>query len=289
MNMNSSISIRFVGFLLLIMGVAIGFLFSYPPEWPLYNFVNGFYTNVSTELVSIAITVLVIDYLYQRREDEQLKYRLVWEMGSKDQGFALRAVKELRARKWLFDGTLKNQDLSYANLEGADLKEADFENATLIHANLKGAHLEEGNLKNANLAEAVLHDAHLEESVFQNSRMEKVRLQKAHLYRADLKNVDLLGALLQGAELRYVDLEDARLEEADLRMADLTGAKLRGANLLRANLKGAVLRDVDLRRANLSQISNWREIASLENTRLSGVINPPDGFLDWAEDEDAIL
>jgi hypothetical protein len=64
-----------------------------------------FYANVSTELGSIAITVLIIDSLNQRRMTRQEKAELVLQMSSPDNAFAQEAVRRLRARGWLKDGS----------------------------------------------------------------------------------------------------------------------------------------------------------------------------------------
>lgn len=282
-------SIKVVGIVFLILGILSAFFFYYPKEWKFYEFINVFYVNVATDCISIAITILLIDYLYQRHDDEQLKYRLVWEMGSIDQGFAIRATKELRARNWLYDGTLTNQDLERANLEGADLRNANLSGANLRKANLQGTQLEKANLQNVDLSDAVLYEARLEECNLKGAKASRARLQKAQLYRVNLTNADLLGALLRGAELRNSDLSFARLEETDLSQADFTSAKLKEANLLRSNLAGAVFRNVDLERANLSEIENWQEIENIEGAKLSGVINPPTGFLEWAVEKGAII
>ena len=84
----------------------------------------------------------------------------------------------------------------YANLEGANLKDADLKGAYLV-----GANLEDADLKGANLEDA--------------------DLKGAYLRNANLKDANLRDANLMGANLRY-----AYLGGANLRDADLWGAKL---------------------------------------------------------------
>ena len=121
------------------------------------------------------------------------------------------AIEDIRA------GKIK--DLIEANLEGADL-----EDANLIGANLRDADLEDADLEGANLRDANLEDADLE---------------GANLIGANLREANLRGANLRGAVLRGADLKDANLRGVVLRGADLKDANLRGANLIGANLIGA--------------------------------------------------
>jgi hypothetical protein len=107
------------------------------------------WANLGTELASIAATVLIIDALNQRRDAQRLKEQLIREMGSRDNGTALRAVEELQARGWLGDGALQGADLRRANLRGARLTRADLEQADLYNANLNDAYLVRANLHRA--------------------------------------------------------------------------------------------------------------------------------------------
>ena len=81
---------------------------------------------------------------------------------------------------------LNSADLSNANLSYADLRCANSNNA-----NLKGADLRYINLRNADL-------------------------RGTNLSGADLRCTDLNGANLSGADLKYADLSDANLSSADL-------------------------------------------------------------------------
>jgi hypothetical protein len=94
------------------------------------------------------------------------------------------------------------------------------------YANLQGANLRDANLQGANLRDADLRGANLRGA----------DLQDADLRGADLRDADLRGVNLQGTDLRGANLRDANLRRADLRDADLLGANLRGADLRDANL-----------------------------------------------------
>ncbi len=125
--------------------------------------------------------------------------------------------------------------LSYANLEGADLRNAHLEGAYLEDAHLEGAYL---------------IDAHLESAGFQGAHLEGAILSVAHLEKAFLYE-----AHLEGAILHY-----ANLEGADLRNAHLEGAYLSAAFFDRAtNLEGIVLSKNERDAASLCDI-HWGDV-----------------------------
>lgn len=173
-------------FLLVLAGLvtAIGAL-DLHPGLSLSNFIhqvfNEFYANLGTELASIAITVLIIDRLHQQRAEEREKERLILQMGSPDNSFAIEAMRIMGARGWLSNGDLKGVHLSRANLEGANLQGVNLEAARLGLANLR-----------------------------------KVKLAGARLTCAFLQGANLEGANLCGADLSGVNLNDANLIKVKL-------------------------------------------------------------------------
>jgi membrane protein implicated in regulation of membrane protease activity len=150
------------------------------PNWPLLFL--DMYQSVGVQLASIAVTVMILDRLIQRRETRRDKERLIRQMGSKDNNLALQAVEELRAQGWLYDGSL----------QGAKLYGANLQKATLAGVNLQGANLF--------LAE------------LQGSRLVGANLQETTLSGTNLREAELIFAELQGARLNGADLEDAILE-----------------------------------------------------------------------------
>ena len=197
-----------------------------------------FYVTVVIAMASVALALLVIDSLNQRSAEEQVKAKLIRELGSTDNGIALRAVRELRARGWLEDGSLRGANLVGANLRRAYLIGGNLQEVCLFRADLQEADLVGTNLQAARLRRANLREARLSYS----------DLRGAYLARANLAEADLQGAKLQGAKLQGVDLRGARLQGADLTgallpFADLTGALLQETNLQEAILEGATMPD----------------------------------------------
>jgi hypothetical protein len=152
---------RLLTVVLIVLGIALfvaGHLVKYGALNP-RAFLVDFYDHSFAELLSIVITVYLIDRLNRLREQRQADQReqeeLILRMGDGDLG----AVKLLRQRGWLQDGTLRgarldNGYLTRMELQGADLREADLRNASLAYADLRGA-----NLRGATLQGARLHIA----------------------------------------------------------------------------------------------------------------------------------
>ncbi len=182
--------------------------------WPnlgdvLNHMIGDFYANVSVDCLSIAFAILVIDRLNERRAEQESKAQLIREMGGNNYSIAARAIRELRAHRWIEDGSLKHAELSGAILKRADLHRADLRGAYLNHANLAGCD-------------------------FRNSNLEK-----ANLIAADLLAAYMGGASLKGAKFREADLENANLTGANLQDSDISEQQL--ANL--ASLRGATMPD----------------------------------------------
>lgn len=193
---------------------------------PLSQF--GYITNAFTELLSIGLTILVLDERARQREarrqhDEDLR-RILREMRSPSAEEGARAVDEARERGFLLDGTLTAADLWSAHLAQTDLESAHLAGALLARANLSGALMRYINLQEANIISANLAGANLE---------------GANLSDADLQGSNLADANLRGANLSGADLENVNLANADLSGTDVTGAKLKGASLIDAHIDDA--------------------------------------------------
>lgn len=187
------------------------------------EFWKGFLTNVGTELLSVAITVLILNELYQRVSDENLKKQLIREMSSSENGIALRAVQELSAHGWLFDGSLEGSLLGNANLEGANLLHANLEGAKLWSSNLKNARLRGANLKGANLSGADLSRARLIETDLEQANLEQARLEYAIMWDANMR-----GAVLRKTDLSFADLRGASLQDSEISQCNFHETKYSG-------------------------------------------------------------
>ncbi|MEZ4671885.1 MAG: pentapeptide repeat-containing protein [Anaerolineae bacterium] len=195
--------VKRLGVFLLVLAAVItliGALDLHPGLDPLHfiqKLLDDLYANVGTELASVALAVLIIDSLHDRRSDENEREKLVLQMGSPDNAFAIEAVRMLAARDWLKHGTLKAAHLSHANLEGANLQQTMLFGVRLGLANLCRAKLNEANLECA-------------------------YLQNAILAQADLRGADLSGANLNGADMSSAKLDANTVFSPETILPDLT-------------------------------------------------------------------
>jgi len=130
------------------------------------------------------VLLLIINSVIHTHE----RRRVISQVGSLSNEFALDAVRRCRDEGWLQSGMMSGKHFASARLGSADLSDSKLSGANLSFADLSGA----------------------------------------DLTHADLKGVDLKGANLHGADLRWADLSRACLHWADLRGANLTGARLGG-------------------------------------------------------------
>ncbi|MBI5952475.1 MAG: pentapeptide repeat-containing protein [Chloroflexi bacterium] len=139
-----------VGLLILAVFIAAYGYINQHGSWQLpLPFVADFYANVSTELISIVITILIIDGLNERRTIQQEKQALILQMSSPTNFIAKEAARILRMRGWLTDGTLQGANLLRANLRKVLLVKADLRGALFYKAELWDAYLHETNLTGA--------------------------------------------------------------------------------------------------------------------------------------------
>lgn len=222
---------------------------------------SGFETNLYTELLSIGVTVFILDRLNARRtKDEarrQRKQELFLQLGSPSNDFALEAIRQLEIEGWLEEALQKKDfpranwqdvvlpetdftkaDLFRINLTNANFEGFDFTNAGLWEANLTNAELYQANMLNAQITSANLTNANLGQANLTKANLERSNLTATNLWQANMTKANLKQALLKTTILRYANLKYANFEEADLTNADLSGA-----NLLEADLLGAVLKD----------------------------------------------
>lgn len=258
----------FGGVMLVVVGVIIGAtLFS--GEQPLFEDITGYFTNLYTEGVSVALTVLVVDFFARKREEQrrqqETQQRLTREAGSLDNATAINALREIKDRGWLNGGLslLAGMTLRDARLTNADLSEANLQNTTFLRTDLTGANLDGVVLNGGNLAACQLDGASFNEARLRGVKAYETDFSGALMVGVDLSNAELDGArilkatisdaLLPGARLKRVDLRGAALTRSDLSGAVFWGADLEEANLAGASLVGADLRWARLTNARLSR------------------------------------
>ena len=250
-----------VALLLLVVGITVSFSGHLQSHGTINinELVDSFYANIGTELISIAITVLVIDKLAIQRQENQnelhLKAGLIARAGSRIRETSVAAIDELARHGWLYDGTLAE-----ANLQGANLK------GTVLHATYQGG--------------ANFKDAHLQKADLSDMRLYEVNLEQADLQRTKLSRAQLVNANLKGANLDYANLEGAYLFLTDLEGAHLYHTNLKDAKLWNANLLGAK----NLTDLQLASASRLRDATMQNGRRYDGRFNLA-GDIQDAEDD----
>lgn len=180
--------------------------------------ISGYLTNVYTEIISVVVTILILDRRAEKREEnrrvDERNHRLVREIGSQDNATAIKAIREATELGLLKgdDGLLQNMRLRSANLAGAKLARANLSDVQLARANLEGADLRGTNLQNTDLILANLQGAYLGGSNLRGADLGGSNLESAYLREANLQNVDLRGANLQSTDLRGANLQGTDLD-----------------------------------------------------------------------------
>lgn len=168
-------------------------------------------------------------------------------------------------------------ELSGAQLAGADLSGLDLRGAHLDRALLHGVKLDGSNLSEARLRKAQLIGASATRASFRgakcnwltlsNSDLREANLERAvlaacHAHEADFSGANLQGVLAPNADFTSASFEGANLSHAHLegstfKFARASAADLRNANLQFTQFSRADLRNADISRARVYGMSPW--------------------------------
>lgn len=284
---------------LIFGGVALWFVFTdfyLSEEWegyiisesPLGYFLLSSLISLGPELAGIAIGVIIIDWLNERRQNRELQQQLLRQVTSRHNDVADTAINELAYHGWLVDGSMKNARLLHATLQNSNLYKANLDGSYIIDTDLKYAVLNEASLNNthilgtnfegAGLQDARLCDAYLKIVSFKGSNLRDAdfsgaKLEAVNFTDADMSHVDMEGAVLIFPMVKNTILFEANLPHLNLTRIDFRGCLLEGANLTGSDLRHANLSDLSLTETNLSyallQNANL-EKADLEQAILKG-------------------
>lgn len=160
----------------------------------------------NTETVDLALTRQdVVKALIQANTCSELRFQGVNLAGADLRRLDMRRINFKYAN-------LSRCQLSFANLsncclERADLSHANLENAQLISVKGLCANLEGANLKNANFEDPTgvvksnMEGVNLKNSCLEGANMAGINLRVSNLKQANMKNCNLRGAVLAGADL----------------------------------------------------------------------------------------
>jgi pentapeptide repeat protein len=212
-------------FLYLLVAIALAsLLFSAISHWlngdaQWWGWADNAFQNFSMEMAGAIMTFGIFHFVIGVRNEKQ---RLVQDVASQSNEIARAAIDALRLEGWLEgkEGMLRGINLEQANLQQADLKRANLQKTKFGGRSVTegGANLQQADLMNADLGLADLMYANLQEAYFVGT---------------DLQEAYLVGANLQGAYMRESNLQDAKLWNANLHATNLQDANLRNAKLER--------------------------------------------------------
>jgi uncharacterized protein YjbI with pentapeptide repeats len=266
-----------------IAGFIIGVLF-----FPLLNLMEkdtqGLLESLVPEGIGIVVTVLFIDTLYRRREEERLivdlKKRLLREVAGSSNEAAKHAIDELRSEGWLFgeNGLLVESTLFNANLAGARMENANLKGAIMIGANLSAAHLYAANMSKTKLEHANLSGVKLSDATFSEASLSLTDLSDSWFTQVDFANTYMFHANLSNSYLLHTNFWGANLQYANLNNTKVGGANFSGADLTNADLVNSQGIQSSVSQEGKTELSEFGAIFD-ENTIL------PDGT-NWTEGRD---
>ena len=123
----------------------------------------------------------------------------------------------------------------------AAARSANFARARLDGADMAGADLRDARFENAALGSVILARANLTGADFHGARLDGADISGASLQGADFEAAELRAATLSNAGLEGAVLRQANLEGANLHRAALWGADLTNAKMTAADFRGALV------------------------------------------------
>lgn len=187
-------AVDLLAYVLLAIGLALfawGLMLDTPTSMD--DLVRGHYADWTPGFVIDGILLLVLNRVIHSHE----RRRIINQVGSLSNEFALDAVRRCREEGWLLSGLMANRafvrgrlttaDLSDARLPGANFSFADLSDVDLTHADISGANFKGANLRGADLRWA--------------------NLTGASLQWADLRDAQLDGALLDRVNATFASVD----------------------------------------------------------------------------------
>ncbi len=204
------------------------------------------YTEFLGVIVSVIITVFIIDTINRRRDqhrrEEDSKVRLVRQVRSPEPVFVRNALHEIQEQA-MFRG-------EKSILQGEFLFGARWENVTLNYFNLKQSDMTDSTLKNA-----LFFMAEMQRINLWISKMVDVGFLHSNLAESNLGNSTLVRVKMRTVNLQGANLELAKMEGIEIRNSNLTCTSLKGSDL-----KNAILEDNKYdENTILPDGSHWKE------------------------------
>ncbi len=245
---------------------------------------DGYATNLYTEILSIGVTVFILNLLAERREEARrtrdLQAQLVRDAGSTSNEAAKRAIDELSKRGWLRgeSGLLQGSELSGGRLQDAILAGANLQNTRIVDAKLNRVNLYKANLSHSLIWGCDMREAKLGYLELNQAKIGDTDLSGAKLWFANFNRALVFRSNFENADLSNTNLLEAKFDQSNLNHAQITNAKLHNVSLVKASLHNADLQFSNMQGADLLE-------AELNNAQFNEYTILPDGT-HWTPDTD---
>ncbi|WP_017328228.1 pentapeptide repeat-containing protein [Synechococcus sp. PCC 7336] len=174
----------------------------------------------------------------------------------------------------LIDAEFERADLQAANLVDADLEGAQLANANLRYANLAGANLSGANLRGANLAGADLRRTNFERANLAGADLRDIEWGQEDIGSAIAAGVPLWAEVLREAIMRQAEVEEDQLFEPDGAI-DLDDRDLAKMLFISALIQGTDIAESQIQET-LAPLPNFRNALYDRNTQFPNGFNPDD-------------
>jgi hypothetical protein len=235
-------------------------ILNYPFRWLAYVLDKVALLKVLEYIGLLGIIVTIAFYFAERGDRLKEKHYQAWQVinsaqGKPGSGGRIDALKDLaKDMVSLAHIDLSNADLSFIVLESADLIGANFSRATIIKGNISKSAFAQANFSNA-----IILMSNMPRSIFFQANFSEAFLNETNFSGSNFVNANLSGTFLLGS--------------------NFSGADLANADLSYANLS----------QSNLLNIKNWHKIKSIEYANLYGLKDAPEGFIEWAKENGAVV
>ncbi|MEM7118018.1 MAG: pentapeptide repeat-containing protein [Chloroflexota bacterium] len=151
--------------------------------------IEDFYANISAELASVSVTILLVDRLYRRQDDREIRERLFHRMKGGDKASVREATAEMLAHK----GWLKLELKRSRSTHGLDFESASFYEEDLSEVWHFGSTFRNANLRSVNFRDAKITYCDFENAVLSFANFQNVRIRRSTFVAADLSYANFDG------------------------------------------------------------------------------------------------
>jgi uncharacterized protein YjbI with pentapeptide repeats len=143
--------------------------------------------------------------------------------------------------------SLRNFDLTGANLSGYNLSKANLENAILEKTSLWGTNLDNANLRITN---------------FRNAKLVGVTFTNVVAFYSDFSNA-LIRKRSESGKIWIPDFSNTNFRNCIFKKATIKGVIFHNVNFIEADFTGAIVEDCDFTNADLTD-AKWQKVRNVE-------------------------